>query len=59
MGLIIELAELPPDERKTRFFRILNLLEIKVATHCKEAEREVQQFSEIVTAFRAAEQTRH
>lgn len=59
-GLIIELAELPENVRKERFFRILNLLELKVAAHCGEANQEVKQFGEIVCAFRAAEHlTRH
>lgn len=57
--LIAALAQLPAEERKEQFFRILSWLEIKVAAHCIEANREVHQFSEIKAAFTAAEQTRH
>ena len=53
--LVVRLTKMEPGERKQEFFRILNLLEIKVAAKCEDAEQEVHDFSEIVTAFRAAE----
>ena len=53
--LVTRLARLDPAKRKEQFFEILGLLEIKVAAHCPEAEQEVRDFGEIVTAFRAAE----